>query len=403
MSILNVNQIQPVGSGQTVTISATNIDTGSATVTAGTFNINDSVGIGTTSYSSSAKLRIFQPEFLSYGPSITVNIGGTMGGWLQWQTNETTIGEIGSAYQLFGSPTRGDSDHFAINGSASRPLILGTNNTERVRISSSGHLQMPAGSYDVHIGDTVDSNAGTQTISVGSTASGSSGGLQLWANPTNGNSWIQFGDDSVSASHYRGWINYKHATDILNFGAGGTEKLRISDSNNAGMVVISNTGGTYSSFSSYSSYAVLQVVGSQAGIGVRDSTSGVYRSIYTNSSGNLYFYNGTNEGYLSSAGAWTNASDERLKQNVRPIGYGLTTALSLVPRHYEMIDNNETHIGFIAQEVEEIIPEVVSTGDGATGYKGLDYGSLVAVAFKAIQEQQTIISALQARLDAAGL
>ena len=40
MSILNVNQIQPVGSGQTVTISATNIDTGSATVTAGTFTGN---------------------------------------------------------------------------------------------------------------------------------------------------------------------------------------------------------------------------------------------------------------------------------------------------------------------------------------------------------------------------
>jgi len=40
MSILNVNQIQPVGSGQTVTISATNISTGSATVTAGTFTGN---------------------------------------------------------------------------------------------------------------------------------------------------------------------------------------------------------------------------------------------------------------------------------------------------------------------------------------------------------------------------
>ena len=40
MSILNVNQIQPVGSGQTVTISSTNIDAGSATVTAGTFTGN---------------------------------------------------------------------------------------------------------------------------------------------------------------------------------------------------------------------------------------------------------------------------------------------------------------------------------------------------------------------------
>ena len=40
MSILNVNQIQPVGSGQTVTINATNISAGSATLTAGTFSGN---------------------------------------------------------------------------------------------------------------------------------------------------------------------------------------------------------------------------------------------------------------------------------------------------------------------------------------------------------------------------
>jgi fibronectin-binding autotransporter adhesin len=52
MSILNVNQIQPVGSGQTVTISATNVDAGSATVTAGTFtgnltgNVTGSVTVG---------------------------------------------------------------------------------------------------------------------------------------------------------------------------------------------------------------------------------------------------------------------------------------------------------------------------------------------------------------------
>ena len=55
MSILNVNQIQPVGSGQTVTISATNIDTGSATVTAGTFtgNLTGNVTGNVTSSSTS--------------------------------------------------------------------------------------------------------------------------------------------------------------------------------------------------------------------------------------------------------------------------------------------------------------------------------------------------------------
>ena len=58
MSIVNVNQIQPVGSGQTVTINAANISAGSATVTAGSFvgNLsgNITIGAGTTSAPSLA-------------------------------------------------------------------------------------------------------------------------------------------------------------------------------------------------------------------------------------------------------------------------------------------------------------------------------------------------------------
>jgi len=55
MSILNVNQIQPVGSGQTITVSATNVDAGSATVTAGTFtgNLTGNVTSSSTSTFSS--------------------------------------------------------------------------------------------------------------------------------------------------------------------------------------------------------------------------------------------------------------------------------------------------------------------------------------------------------------
>ena len=60
MSILNVNQIQPVGSGQTVTISATNIDTGSATVNAGTFtgNLTGNVTGNATGLSGTPNLNV---------------------------------------------------------------------------------------------------------------------------------------------------------------------------------------------------------------------------------------------------------------------------------------------------------------------------------------------------------
>jgi hypothetical protein len=55
-------------------------------------------------------------------------------------------------------------------------------------------------------------------------------------------------------------------------------------------------------------------------------------------------------------------------------------------------------VGFVAQELQTVIPEVV-TGDPEKQL-GVDYGSLVAVAFKAIQEQQALITALTARITA---
>jgi hypothetical protein len=141
--------------------------------------------------------------------------------------------------------------------------------------------------------------------------------------------------------------------------------------------------------SANSTYSIATFRGASKGIAIQDSGSAAYRAIYMGGGNNLYFYNGTNEGYLSSAGAWTNASDARLKTNVRNIEYGLATVLETQPRHYERVDVEGTYIGFVAQELQEVIPEVVS-GDPEKQL-GVDYGSLVAVAFKAIQEMKAII------------
>jgi hypothetical protein len=108
----------------------------------------------------------------------------------------------------------------------------------------------------------------------------------------------------------------------------------------------------------------------------------------------LYFYNGSNEGYLSSGGAWVNASDARLKTNVRDVEYGLSAVMQSKPRSFERVDIEGSYVGFVAQELQELIPEVVS--GRPEKQLGVDYGSLVAVAFKAIQEQQAIIQQLQA-------
>jgi hypothetical protein len=169
--------------------------------------------------------------------------------------------------------------------------------------------------------------------------------------------------------------------------SGSVERMRIDSSGN--LLVGAQT--------SYTEYGLIQVRGDNQGIAIQDSTDNSYRAIY-NQSGTLYFWNGSNEGYLSAAGAWTNSSDARLKTNVRDIEYGLNTILSSQPRHFERVDIDGTYIGFVAQELRQLVPEVVSGNPDKQ--LGVDYGSLVAIAFKAIQEQQTLIESQQSQIDA---
>ena len=130
-----------------------------------------------------------------------------------------------------------------------------------------------------------------------------------------------------------------------------------------------------------------------------------YRRIYgagTGASMELKFWNGVNEGVLNSSGAWVDASDVSLKENITDTSYGLSTVMSLQPRDYTMKQGGESQVGFVAQEVESVVPEVVTTSENPEGVemKGIAYGQLTAVLTKAIQEQQTLIESLTDRIAA---
>lgn len=124
-----------------------------------------------------------------------------------------------------------------------------------------------------------------------------------------------------------------------------------------------------------------------------------YRQLYASSNSNFYFSNGSNQPYISSTGTFTNASDSRLKENITDVKYGLADVEKMRPRSYVMKSNQVECIGFVAQELQTVIPECVS-GDDEHFY-GVDYGTLTAVLTKAIQEQQALITQLQ--LDVAAL
>jgi hypothetical protein len=104
-----------------------------------------------------------------------------------------------------------------------------------------------------------------------------------------------------------------------------------------------------------------------------------------------------NSGICSSA-----PSDSRLKERIEPLDNGLDLVTSLRPVRWDWTDASglagTPRIGFIAQEVRQVVPEVVGGIGG--DYLGIDYAKLVAVLTGAVQEQQAEIAALRARLDA---
>jgi hypothetical protein len=103
---------------------------------------------------------------------------------------------------------------------------------------------------------------------------------------------------------------------------------------------------------------------------------------------------------------WTSASDARIKKNSRDIHYGLSTVMLLRPVEYTLINNELRQIGFIAQEVQKLIPEVITgiEGDLEKGeILGITYANLVAVLTKAIQEQQKQLERLRTQIGEQGI
>jgi len=92
-------------------------------------------------------------------------------------------------------------------------------------------------------------------------------------------------------------------------------------------------------------------------------------------------------GNVNSEGAYTNVSDRRLKENILPLENSLEKILKLNSVSYVWKDrsfDDSTQVGFIAQEVERIIPEVVKTD--SKGFKSMSYSQLVSPVVAAIKE-----------------
>jgi hypothetical protein len=81
-------------------------------------------------------------------------------------------------------------------------------------------------------------------------------------------------------------------------------------------------------------------------------------------------------------------SDRRLKENIQTIDSALEKVMKLRGVYFNKKDSEKRSVGVIAQEIEEILPEVVHTDDTPEEMKSVSYGSIVALLIEAIKEQQ---------------
>ena len=100
------------------------------------------------------------------------------------------------------------------------------------------------------------------------------------------------------------------------------------------------------------------------------------------------------------------SSDSRFKTNVRPVTNALDKVKALQGVYFNWNQEafpardfpNQNAIGFIAQEVEKVLPEVVQTEKTAEGYKAVQYDKVVALLVEAIKEQQQQIDVLKQQI-----
>lgn len=265
---------------------------------------------------------------------------------------------------------------------AADTLAATTGGTERMRIDTSGNVGI-----------------GTSSPSARLQAYGTSGTAQARLGTANGYVEVTAFDASPvycvvnGASHTAGVFGTQSNTPTIFF-TNNTERARIDTSGN----LLVGTSSTLFA----SSHAFVNSGDAVLGLRNSGSTAGKYWQVGPDSNSSFKVYNQSSVGMFMSDGAtsWSSSSDERQKNIIEPISDAVAKVVSLraVIGSYKADEENKRRSFLIAQDVEQALPEAVTTAPD--GFLGVAYTDVIPLLVAAIQEQQTQIATLKARLTA---
>jgi hypothetical protein len=216
----------------------------------------------------------------------------------------------------------------------------------------------------------------------------------------------------------QGGLNIQTASNYIVLSDGDGNPRLISDG--SGNVTIGNSSqvGNASQFYSYAVSSQSAITGNAINTSqnndvclmraTRNTTNGTFRaySYYNDGAGAYKFYVIDSGAIYSTSTSITSLSDQRFKENIKDIDVGLDAVMALKPRRFDWIDgkgeNRKNVVGFIAQEIQQILPDIVSTYEQSpedkTEYLAIRQSDLIPTLVKAIQEQQAIIEQLKAKV-----
>jgi hypothetical protein len=284
------------------------------------------------------------------------------------------------------------------SSNASRGFRWSNGGSERMRIDASGNVGIGTGSptgklgVAVSTGRSIGSAWDDKSVLIGSPGA-FSGNLGLSFDTTNG-STIESAAPGVAAYPMR------VVGSEVQFFTSNTERMRITGAGNVSIGTTETLSVGAGSADGTTIYA-----GGAIHVSTNNETSFFIRRRAGNGNSVGFYRDTTLVGTISvttTATAYNTSSDYRLKENATPLIGGLATIDQLQPCEFTWKSDGSLGRGFIAHELQAVVPEAVTgekdavDGEGNPQYQGVDAAKLVPYLVSAVKELKARVEALEA-------